>query len=451
MHEIKVESTHVGATLSPTNSSVFSKEYFGVNVCVLTAICAIVIAACAMQILPTNLIGAMAICMVLGLIMGVIGDRLPIWKDFLGGGAILCYFGAAALVKYNLIPEKTVQSVNNFIGGYDFLTLFIAVLITGSIMSVNRKLLIKSIVGYIPAILVGVAGAMLFGVAAGLVVGVSPGQTLTMYVLPIMGGGTGAGALPMSEMFEQTTGGNRTQFLSFAMPILAIGNVFSILMAALLNKLGQKMPQFSGNGDLVKSGVELDPEDKPYAGEISQDEIGMGFLIVFGLYMASVIIAKKILPSIGGVSIHTYAYMVFLTALCNAFSIFSKKSIAGLQKLQKFFSGQFLFIIMFSCGLAYLDLNAVIAAFSPANIFIAFMIVLGCTVSTFLFAYIVKFYPIETAVTAGLCMSNTGGTGDIAVLGACKRMNLMSFAQISSRIGGGMILVIASIVFAIFL
>jgi len=30
-------------------------------------------------------------------------------------------------------------------------------------------------------------------------------------------------------------------------------------------------------------------------------------------------------------------------------------------------------------------------------------------------------------------------------------MNLMSFAQISSRIGGGLILVIASVVFAIFL
>ena len=40
---------------------------------------------------------------------------------------------------------------------------------------------------------------------------------------------------------------------------------------------------------------------------------------------------------------------------------------------------------------------------------------------------------------------NTGGTGDIAVLGVCKRMNLMAFAQISSRIGGGIMLVVAII------
>lgn len=445
------DSTTMDSVAGSVKHSILSKDYFGMNVFVLAAICALVIAACLMDILPTSMIGAMAICMVLGLIMGVIGDRIPVWKDFFGGGAILCYFGAAALVKFNMIPEKTIESVSDFISGYDFLTLFISVLIAGSIMSVNRKLLLKSILGYIPAILAGVAGAMLFGIVAGLLVGVSPGQSLSMYVLPIMGGGTGAGALPMGEMFEQTTGTDRTQFLSFAMPILAIGNVFSILMAALLNKLGQKVPQFSGNGELVKGGIEFDPKDKPYEGNISFDEIGMGFLIVFGLYMAAVIFSKKILPTIGGIAIHTYAYMVFLTAICNACNVFSKKSISGLQKLQKFFSGQFLFIIMFSCGLAYLDLNAVIEALTLANIFIAMMVVVGCTVGTFLFSYVVNFYPIETAVTAGLCMSNTGGTGDIAVLGACKRMNLMSFAQISSRIGGGLILLIASVVFAIFL
>ena len=49
--------------------------------------------------------------------------------------------------------------------------------------------------------------------------------------------------------------------------------------------------------------------------------------------------------------------------------------------------------------------------------------------------WIVGFYPVETAVTAGLCMTNMGGAGDLAVLGAAKRMDLICFAQISSRIG----------------
>ena len=104
---------------------------------------------------------------------------------------------------------------------------------------------------------------------------------------------------------------------------------------------------------------------------------------------------------------------------------------------------------MWCVGIALTDLGELIAAFTFGNVLIAAFIVFGAIIGSGLVGWLVGFYPIETAITAGLCMANRGGSGDLAVLGAAKRMELISFAQISSRLGGGLMLIIASVVFGI--
>jgi Na+/citrate or Na+/malate symporter len=55
-----------------------------------------------------------------------------------------------------------------------------------------------------------------------------------------------------------------------------------------------------------------------------------------------------------------------------------------------------------------------------------------------------KLYPIEAAIV-NACHSGQGGTGDVAILTAANRMQMMPFAQIATRIGGAITVTLALI------
>lgn len=102
---------------------------------------------------------------------------------------------------------------------------------------------------------------------------------------------------------------------------------------------------------------------------------------------------------------------------------------------------------MAGCGITLINFNEMLSVLSLANLIIVILIVVGCCIGSGLFGMLVGFYPVESAITGGLCMANMGGAGDLAVLGAAKRMELMSYAQMSSRIGGAIVLLIGSLIF----
>lgn len=89
--------------------------------------------------------------------------------------------------------------------------------------------MIRSFAGYIPAIFGGLFGAAIFGIAAGFLFGVSPVDIVLKYVCPVMGGGNGAGAVPLSQIYETVTGDAAANYYSFAITILTIANIFAIL------------------------------------------------------------------------------------------------------------------------------------------------------------------------------------------------------------------------------
>ncbi|EBU7012670.1 citrate/sodium symporter CitN [Salmonella enterica subsp. enterica serovar Panama] len=391
--------------------------------------------------IPTDLVGGFALMFVMGAIFGEIGKRLPIFNKYIGGAPVMIFLVAAYFVYAGIFTQKEIDAISNVMDKSNFLNLFIAVLITGAILSVNRKLLLKSLLGYIPTILAGIVGASLFGIVIGLCFGIPVDRIMMLYVLPIMG------AVPLSEIYHSVTGRSREEYYSTAIAILTIANIFAIIFAALLDMVGKKYTWLSGEGELVRK-ASFKTEDDEKAGQITHRETAVGMVLSTTCFLLAYVVAKKILPSIGGVSIHYFAWMVLIVAALNASGLCSPEIKAGAKRLSDFFSKQLLWVLMVGVGVCYTDLQEIIDALTFANVVIAAIIVVGAVVGAAIGGWLIGFYPIESSITAGLCMANRGGSGDLEVLSACNRMNLISYAQISSRLGGGIVLVIASIVFS---
>lgn len=399
----------------------------------------------------SSLSGTLCSAFGLGVILYELGEWLPIWNNYIGGGLLMAFFGTALLKFFNIIPEKTLENINRVISGDDvnLLEVYIIFLIAGSVLALDKDILLKSFVGYIPAILGGLAVATLFGVLAGLAVGVDPQTTIMKYVLPIMGGGNGAGAVPLSNIYETVTGDSAANFYGFAIIILTIGNIFAIIGSALLNTLGEKFPFLTGDKKtIVRGGEHLAREDKKVVCTM-QDELG-AVVLTLGCYGVGRLMSKVILPKIAGASIHAYAYMIIFVVILAASGIIPESVRAGAKRMQNFMGTVMGMVIMVGMGTDF-DIAELFSVMTPGNVAMALAIVVGAVIGSGAVGYLVGFYPVDTALTAGLCMANRGGSGDLACLGAAKRMELMAYAQLSSRLGGAIVLIIASFVFSFWL
>ncbi len=387
-------------------------------------------------VLPNGMIGALAFMMVVGGLFAFTGDHTPIIKDYLGGAPLVCVFGAAALVYFGILPQTITANVSTFMKDGGFLNFYIAALITGSILGMDAKLLTRAGIRYIFPLVGGVLCAMVVTALVGALVHNGWRQTLMYICFPIIGGGMGAGAVPMSEIVSSIAADvDAPTALSRFVPALAVGNVLAIIFAGLLNKLGELRPELTGNGVLMKGFVPDREERRDY----SVEDLGIGLLVAC-LFFVSGLIIEFFIPKV-----HSYALMIITVAIFKISAVVPTRLEQACHGWYKFVVANFTAALLVGIGIAYTDLNEVVQTLSPTFFLLIFTTVLSIVVASGFIGTRVGFHFVESALTSGLGMADMGGTGDVAVLSAAKRMELMPFMQISSRLGGALILVLVSI------
>lgn len=412
-------------------------EISGIKLPVYIGIAALVFITMYLEILPGGMIGAFAVMMVFGGLFNVIGNNLPIVRTYLGGGAIVCIFASAFLVYFGIIPQSVVDNVDVFMNSVGFLNFYIAALITGSILGMNRTLLLKAAVRFLPVAVCAMTTAILAVGVVGAITGYGFVDAIMYVAIPMMGGGMGAGVVPLSGMYAEALGQDSAALISRMIPASTLGNVSAIVGAGLLAKLGTVKPSLTGNGQLMRKNDDSMKETTDNKPDFQM--LGIGLILAMTFYTLGVVV-NKLVPSV-----HAYAWMIILVAFSKAFGLIPEKFEKSAQQWSQFVMKNWTSALLVGIGISMIDLGAVISAFSPLYMLLVLVVVACVALGAGIGGYFVGFYPVESAITAGLCTTNMGGTGDIAVLSAAKRMELLPFAQIATRICGALILIVASI------
>lgn len=373
-----------------------------------------------------------------GFTFAEIGKRLPVLRN-VGAAAIFATFIPSAMVYYQWLPASVVKVTNDFTRSTNFLYLFIACIIVGSILGMDRQVLVKGFLKIFVPLAAGTVAAAAVGTAVGTALGLGAHHTFFFIVVPIMAGGIGEGAIPLSIGYAQILHQDPGVMFATVLPPVMLGSLSAIVLAGMLNYIGKKKPHLTGEGRL-QPGPEgdMNPRQEEITGHMDVAHIAAAGITALTLYL------------LGVMCFHLFGLpapvaMLFIAVLVKLTHAVPPQLQNGAFVVYKFFSTAVTYPLLFAIGVSLTPWDKLVAAFTVPNLITILATVITLMATGALVGRWMKLYPIDTAII-NACHSGQGGTGDVAILTAANRMTLMPFAQIATRIGGAVTVTLVLIV-----
>lgn len=405
---------------------------------------AVLLTAALTDHLPTSMLSGFAITMVVGGLLMWVGQQVPVLRDC-GLPTILCTFVPAVLLFSGAFPQAAAEVVSTFVKDGGFLDFLVITIIAGSILGMPRALLLRAGPRFAVPLLGCLALTFLIVGAVGAALGFGFVQAILLVAAPIMAGGLGIGAVPMSEMYAGATGGTPDAFMGQLMSAVVVANILCIVIAGVYNGLGRREKQlfvgFDGRGQLMRVQRSDIAHNTPHRDSTTYVALGQGLLIAGLLFVLGELLGG-LLPFL-----HPYAWTIIAAAIVKLAGLLPghlEEASAGWGAMV---TQLFVPALLVAVSLTYIDIADVLTSLSsPLFLVLTAVTVLTATLTSGLLGWLVKFYFVEAAITPGLVMADTGGSGDVAVLSAANRMHLMPFAALTNRLGGAVVLFATSMI-----
>ncbi len=377
---------------------------------------------------PSDILMAIVLLSMGGFTCAELGKRLPIIRN-IGAAAIFATFIPSFLAFHHLLPNSILVSIQDFTKDSNFLYLFISCIIVGSILGMDRAVLIKGFLKIFVPLAAGSVMGCLVGTLVGVLLGIGAHHTFFFIVVPIMAGGVGEGAIPLSIGYSQILHQPQGDLFAEVLPPVMLGSLAAILLSGTLNYVGKKYPHLTGEGRLQPG----EHDELEFEEDSADDHVDV-------TTVAAALVTAVTLYLIGALAQRLFGFPAPVAML--ALAVFLKLARAVSPTLQigafhvyKFFSTAVTYPLLFAIGVSLTPWDKLVAAFTVPYLITIVSTVVTIMATGFFVGGWMKMYPIDTAIVTA-CHSGQGGTGDVAILTAANRMQLMPFAQIATRIGG---------------
>ena len=389
--------------------------------------------------IPANMVGAFFLLTLLGEGLSTLGGAIPVVRTYLGG-SVVCTLGGAFLTYWGVIPPPVVSSLSKFIDS-GFLTLYICGLITGSLFNIDRKLLLRASLKLLPVAVVSIfAGVFTCGIL-GILIGDGFWDSILYIAVAMTSGGMTAGAVPLSTIYSAQLGIPAADVLNRMAPATVLGNCIALIFAGLLKDSGKKHPTWTGNGHLVNDGK---PVQKMPVTPLTLDKLMGGFFLSVSFYTLGSLL-HHFVPVVP-----VYAFMILAVVVVKCGGFFPEEVEDAARQWGRFTIRAWTMAALFGIGVTLIDLNVILSNLTPSFLITVFVVEVVITLTAAFLGKAVGFYPVESAIAAGMCTTNMGGSGNVAVLSGADRMELLPFAQIVTRSCGALMLTLGGILVRFF-
>src|ERR1700681_819847 len=147
---------------------------------------------------PSDILMAIVLLSMGGFTCAELGKRIPIIRN-VGAAAIFATFIPSYLAFHHLLPASILSSVTQFTKNSNFLYLFISCIIVGSILGMDRGVLVQGFLKIFAPLISGSVVGGIVGTIVGTLLGLGAYHTFFFVVVPIMAGGVGEGAIPLAS------------------------------------------------------------------------------------------------------------------------------------------------------------------------------------------------------------------------------------------------------------